>query len=128
MKSITVAIADDHPVVLESLDRLLQWTPPFRVVHACRSGTALLAALVKTPVDIAVIDYSMSRGERPLDGLPLLRKLRSSAPRMRCVMFTATVPDILKIARDVNSATYMSFHAFGIAALLYLAISFTLVW
>lgn len=44
------------------------------------------------------------------------------------VAFTATVPDILKIARDVNSATYMSFHAFGIAALLYLAIWFTLVW
>ncbi|AOI97319.1 ABC transporter permease [Burkholderia sp. LA-2-3-30-S1-D2] len=44
------------------------------------------------------------------------------------VAFTATVPDILKIARDVNSATYMSFHAFGIAALLYLMISFTLVW
>ncbi|MFP3503221.1 ABC transporter permease [Burkholderia sp. SIMBA_062] len=44
------------------------------------------------------------------------------------VAFTATVPDILKIARDVNSATYMSFHAFGIAALLYLTISFMLVW
>ncbi|QTO47662.1 ABC transporter permease [Burkholderia latens] len=44
------------------------------------------------------------------------------------VAFTATVPDILKIARDVNSATYMSFHAFGVAALLYLVISFTLVW
>lgn len=44
------------------------------------------------------------------------------------VAFTATVPDILKIARDVNSATYMSFEAFGIASLLYLAISFALVW
>ena len=43
------------------------------------------------------------------------------------VAFTATVPDILKIARDVNSATYMSFQAFGIAALLYLLISFALV-
>jgi histidine transport system permease protein len=43
------------------------------------------------------------------------------------VAFTATVPDILKIARDVNSATYQSFDAFGIAALLYLGISFTLV-
>jgi histidine transport system permease protein len=43
------------------------------------------------------------------------------------VAFTATVPDILKIARDANSATYLSFQAFGIAALLYLAISFTLV-
>ncbi len=44
------------------------------------------------------------------------------------VAFTATVPDILKIARDVNSATYQSFAAFGIAALLYLIISFALVW
>jgi histidine transport system permease protein len=44
------------------------------------------------------------------------------------VAFTATVPDILKIARDVNSATYKSFEAFGIAALLYLVISFALVW
>ena len=44
------------------------------------------------------------------------------------VAFTATVPDILKIARDANSATYLSFQAFGIAALLYLVISFTLVW
>jgi histidine transport system permease protein len=44
------------------------------------------------------------------------------------VAFTATVPDILKIARDVNSATYQSFQAFGIAGLLYLCISFGLVW
>lgn len=41
--------------------------------------------------------------------------------------FTATVPDILKIARDVNAATYKSFHAFGIAAAIYLVISFSLV-
>ena len=43
------------------------------------------------------------------------------------VAFTATVPDILKVARDANSATYMSFQAFGIAALIYLAVSFALV-
>ena len=41
--------------------------------------------------------------------------------------FTATVPDILKIARDVNAATYKSFHAFGLAAVIYLLISFLLV-
>ncbi len=41
--------------------------------------------------------------------------------------FTATVPDILKIARDINAATYQPFYAFGIAAVLYLIISFTLI-
>jgi histidine transport system permease protein len=42
--------------------------------------------------------------------------------------FTATVPDILKVTRDVNSATYASFQAFGIAAMLYAMIVFGLVW
>ncbi|ACS86343.1 MULTISPECIES: ABC transporter permease [Musicola] len=41
--------------------------------------------------------------------------------------FTVTVPDILKITRDINAATYKPFHAFGIAAVMYLAISFVLV-
>jgi histidine transport system permease protein len=43
------------------------------------------------------------------------------------VAFTATVPEILKIARDANSATYMPFQAYSIAALLYLIVSFALV-
>jgi histidine transport system permease protein len=44
------------------------------------------------------------------------------------IAFTATVPDLLKVARDVNSATYQPFQAFGLAALFYLAVSFALVW
>ncbi|MFM2481842.1 ABC transporter permease [Celerinatantimonas sp. YJH-8] len=42
--------------------------------------------------------------------------------------FTATVPDILKIARDINSATYLSFQSFGLAAIIYMIISFSLIW
>ncbi|ATA23168.1 amino acid ABC transporter permease [Brenneria goodwinii] len=41
--------------------------------------------------------------------------------------FTVTVPDILKIARDINAATYQPFYAFGIAAVIYLVISFALI-
>ncbi|RQP34970.1 response regulator transcription factor [Burkholderia ubonensis] len=109
MNEITVAIADDHPVVLELLDRLLKWNPPFRVVHTCRSGTALVAALTQSPVDIAIVDYSMSRGERPLDGLPLLHKLRSVAPRTRCVMFTAqSNPSVLAAALRLGIAAIVS--------------------
>lgn len=44
------------------------------------------------------------------------------------IAFTATVPDILKVARDVNSATYMTFQSFGIAAILYLILSFVLFY
>ncbi|TKI03836.1 ABC transporter permease [Martelella alba] len=41
--------------------------------------------------------------------------------------FTATVPDVLKIARDINAATYQPFYAFGIAAIIYLVVSFVLI-
>jgi histidine transport system permease protein len=42
--------------------------------------------------------------------------------------FTATVPDILKVANDANSATYDSFAAFSLAALIYLCVSFMLIF
>ncbi len=42
--------------------------------------------------------------------------------------FTATVPDILKIANDAYSATYNPFASFSIAALIYLCISFVLIF
>ncbi len=42
--------------------------------------------------------------------------------------FTATVPDILKVAKDAYSATYNPFASFSIAALLYLCISFGLIF
>lgn len=43
------------------------------------------------------------------------------------VAFTATIPDILKVARDANSATFLTFQSFGIAALIYLSVTFALV-
>jgi histidine transport system permease protein len=41
---------------------------------------------------------------------------------------TATIPDILKVARNASSDYYLPFVAYGIAAMLYLAISFALIW
>ncbi|MEP6964496.1 MAG: histidine ABC transporter permease HisM [Polaromonas sp.] len=43
------------------------------------------------------------------------------------IAFVATVPELLKVARDVNSATYASFSAFGIAGIFYAVIATVLV-
>ena len=42
--------------------------------------------------------------------------------------FTATVADLLSVARYVNSDTYDSLNAFAVAGILYAIISFALVW
>lgn len=41
--------------------------------------------------------------------------------------FTVTVQDVMKVARDIYSETYQPFHAFGIAAMIYLCVSFVLI-
>ena len=43
------------------------------------------------------------------------------------VAFAATVPDLIKVARDANAETFRSFEAFGLAGLLYLCVTFALV-
>ena len=43
------------------------------------------------------------------------------------VAFAATVPDLLKVARDANADTFKSFYSFGLAGLLYLLATFALV-
>ncbi len=42
--------------------------------------------------------------------------------------FTATVPDILKVANDAYSATYDPFDSFSLAAIIYLCVSFALIF
>ena len=43
------------------------------------------------------------------------------------IAFIVTVKDLMAVARDVNANTFRSFEAFGIAALLYLLTTFTLL-
>jgi histidine transport system permease protein len=83
-------------------------------VHwACRPGSS-------TP---RIIIPAMLRRALPYYSNEVILMLHATT-----VAFTATVPDILKVARDVNAATYASFEAFGIAAVLYACIAFGLVW
>ncbi|OSN08520.1 ABC transporter permease [Lonsdalea iberica] len=58
----------------------------------------------------------------PAYGNEVIMMLHSTA-----LAFTATVPDLLKVARDINAATYQPFYAFGLAAVLYLVVSYGLI-
>ncbi|MBF7684189.1 ABC transporter permease [Acinetobacter sp. B5B] len=69
-----------------------------------------------------IIIPSMLRRALPFYGNEVILMLHATT-----IAFTATVPDLLKIARDVNSATYATFNAFGIAAVLYACLAFTLI-
>jgi histidine transport system permease protein len=70
-----------------------------------------------------VLIPSAIRRALPMCGNEVILMLHSTT-----LAFTATIPDLMKVTRDVNSATYASFSAFGIAAVLYATVAFTLVW
>ena len=87
-------------------------------------GTELLNAYGFSSVKMyrCIILPSALRIALPAYSNEVILMLHSTA-----LAFTATVPDLLKIARDINSATYQPFTAFGIAAVLYLIISYVLI-
>ncbi|MFL4617050.1 response regulator [Stenotrophomonas maltophilia] len=80
--SIRIVIADDHPVILAGVREALGEVPDIEVVAGVDDSTALVNALGKLPVDVAVTDYSMPGG-RYGDGVALvgfLRRRFSSVP------------------------------------------------
>ncbi len=57
--SIRIALAEDHPILLESMRSFLQIIPDFEVVTAVSDGQALLDVLAVKPVDIVLLDLDM---------------------------------------------------------------------
>jgi len=102
-QTISIVIADDHPIVLHGLLALLKSEPDFRVVAACDDGeTAFEAILTKDP-DIALLDFRMPK----LNGIEVLAKLDDIGLRTRVIFLTA-------LASDGKLLTALKRSAYGI--------------
>lgn len=60
---IRVALADDHQLVRAGFRALLESEPDVTVVAEASTGRELLAALRRTPVDVALVDIRMPDGD-----------------------------------------------------------------
>jgi len=85
----TVAIADDHPIVLRGLSALIEADPDFRVVATASQGVEALDAIVSTLPAIAVLDLNMPQRS----GLEVLRELPRLGLPTRAVMLAAAATD-----------------------------------
>jgi DNA-binding NarL/FixJ family response regulator len=56
-----VLVADDHPVVLNGLRRVLENQPDFRVVAHAADGDEAVACALAHDVELAILDISMPR-------------------------------------------------------------------
>lgn len=87
--SISIVIADDHPLITEALVALFAEKNDFQIVAVCCDGDQTLAALKNHKPDILLLDIRMPG----TDGLAVLREMKREKLSTRAVLLTAEVSD-----------------------------------
>jgi DNA-binding NarL/FixJ family response regulator len=129
-----VVIADDHPLILAGVRRVLESAEGFEVVGEARSGSEVLPLIGRTSPDVVVLDMRMPG----VDGLGCLDRIRARYPQTKVVVLSVSAdPEQVQAAfkhgacgyvvKSIDSADLASairqavdgtaFHALGLPAL-----------
>ena len=84
--TIRILIADDHPMVRDSLKKLLGLESDFKIVGEVGDGRAVQDKVRQIQPDILLLDLRMPN----LGGLALLEGLQRSNTRTRVIVLTAS--------------------------------------
>ena len=87
--TISLVLADDHPVVLAGLAQLLGLEADFRILATCGGGDAAIEAVLRLAPDVLVVDLQMPGRS----GLDVVRALRERRAPTRVVILTAGLED-----------------------------------
>ena len=88
-RSISIVVADDHPVVLHGLADLLRANSDMNVVALCSDGATALEAIRERSPNVAVLDILMPG----LTGLDVLARIVADGLATKVVFLTATASD-----------------------------------
>jgi DNA-binding NarL/FixJ family response regulator len=88
-QEIKILLVDDHGLFRESLSRLLQAEPDFRIAATCGSATEALAVVDQQRIDVVLLDYDLGEEQ----GLTFLESARKKGFPGRVLMVTAGMSD-----------------------------------
>jgi DNA-binding NarL/FixJ family response regulator len=102
MRKTRVLLADDHQIVLEGLQNLLE--SEFEIVGTVEDGRALVQEAEKLSPDVIVADISMPL----LNGIEALRQIRKTDDQIK-VVFLTMHPDVTyaTMAFDAGASGYV---------------------
>ena len=102
--AIRLVIADDHPIVLNGLEKLFELEPDFEVLAKCTDGEAALQAVLEHRPDVLLLDLGM-----PVkDGLTVLREMKAASLPTRAVILTASLEeDVLVEAVQLGARGFL---------------------
>jgi two-component system nitrate/nitrite response regulator NarL len=96
MRSVSIVVADDHPVVLRGLVTLLNEDKTFKVIARCACGLEALEAIRTRKPDLALLDMNMPS----LHGLEILKAVVAETLATRIIFLAASLSD-----REIVAAT-----------------------
>jgi two-component system nitrate/nitrite response regulator NarL len=99
--SLSVVVADDHPVVLRGIISLLSQEEGFTVVASCPDGAEAIKEIRYLKPSIAVLDMNMPN----LNGLEVLAATTAAGLSTR-IVFLAGSPDDSQIIAAIVGAAY----------------------
>lgn len=85
MNKTSIAIIDDHEVVINGLKAMLSDSPDVEVVFATTHHESLLSHLKQQHTDVVFVDIQMPG----MDGIELCKLLSREAPRSRIIAFSS---------------------------------------
>lgn len=97
---IRVAVLDDHPLVLASLEGLLQDAAGLQPVIAAADGQQLWRQLDDARPGVVVLDYDLARG----DGLTLCQRLKERVRPPAVVIYSAYAGPSLALSARIAGA------------------------
>ena len=101
---IRVGIADDHRVVRIGLEQLLSTFDDVELTGTADGGESAIAMCLDARPDVLLLDLSMP----DVDGVDVTRRLVSSAPETRVVVFTSfSDRDRIVAALDAGAIGYL---------------------
>jgi two-component system, LytTR family, response regulator len=98
--TLNIAIADDEPLALMRICRLLEQDPSVKIVATCENGAALSNALRHQQVDAVFLDIEMPGR----DGFSALSDLPAPLPR---IVFVTAYPNYASQAFDIDATDYL---------------------
>jgi DNA-binding NarL/FixJ family response regulator len=99
---IRVLLADDHAIVSQGLEALLQES--FDLVGSVRDGRALVASVSELKPDVAVTDISMPG----LNGLEAIRQIKKIRPVTKIIALTMhSEPNLVAEALKAGASGYV---------------------
>jgi DNA-binding NarL/FixJ family response regulator len=84
MPLLRLIIADDHPLLVDGLKRVLEEIPGAEVTDCVSNGAQLISSIREKPADIIFLDLHMPR----FDGIEALKIIRDQFPKLKVIVFT----------------------------------------